>query len=835
MAAGNGAVTMVGAALPDKNGQVGFISLGAQKGSSTNWDDLFAGTVDVQAEFIRTNGDDSPGILAQTVGGGGGISVVLSADYNADTGGWVSQTGNPDPSKTVGWQFDGTAPENSYGGDVTVTLADNGNITTHGRNSYGILAQSISDGGGIIISDYWLPNGGFVGTNGVNNNAAAVSVITNAGSSIVTTGAGAVGILAQSIAGGGLVGGMDGAALRISYQGGASTSWGGSVNVTNHADITTTGAFAHGIFAQVGARAGVIGATTETPSGFLFTGSSNSSCGDACGDHGEVNIDLQGGTVHVSGANAYGVVMISQSNPASTGNVFLHVGNGACRHPGRQGLPGRGLPWRREQQQCGDRPGRQCRRLFLGEQARLRQLGPDHDRSGFRTGRGQHSPQWLCRRWRALGNGSTINIGTTGTMAFGDTVNLGTSGAVNNGGMVEVGPVGMINSTTLTGNFKQTAGGTILFDVDFANGQADRLDLATGSATIAGLVKSNPISVQPGSIVVMTTRNGTITLDPAVQWTTTSAYEFKPVLSVNNTVLSIQATADFTNVAGGLNKAQRQVAGHLQEIWDGGGNIGKNGFTALAKINDQAVYARAMDTLSGQAVGAIAAARFASSFGFVSNMQNCPQFEQSGMTQQERACAWLRGTAGSATQDAREGSFGYQTNGETMQAGMQMEIAPDWFLVCRVPMRRAAFMATRGPRGLRATASCSAWPSSAKRATGCSPARSMAAWATIPAFVRSKSATSRALPTLRRNPGMSVARCESAGSLPSIASTCARAPNCASSTSALTVTRRPAAATSTSVWPPPRTPRSSARALWKWVRRRALVTARASASSAAWA
>ncbi len=50
------------------------------------------------------------------------------------------------------------------------------------------------------------------------------------------------------------------------------------------------------------------------------------------------------------------------------------------------------------------------------------------------------------------------------------------------------------------------------------------------------------------------------------------------------------------------------------------------------------------------------------------------------MTQQERACAWLRGTAGSATQDAREGSFGYQTNGETMQAGMQMEIAPDWFL-----------------------------------------------------------------------------------------------------------------------------------------------------------
>ncbi len=249
------------------------------------------------------------------------------------TGGWVSQTGNPDPSKTVGWQFDGTAPENSYGGDVTVTLADNGNITTHGRNSYGILAQSISDGGGIIISDYWLPNGGFVGTNGVNNNAAAVSVTTNAGSSIVTTGAGAVGILAQSIAGGGLVGGMDGAALRISYQGGASTSWGGSVNVTNHADITTTGAFAHGIFAQVGARAGVIGATTETPSGFLFTGSSNSSCGDACGDHGEVNIDLQGGTVHVSGANAYGVVMISQSNPAGTGQC-VPARREWCRHPG---------------------------------------------------------------------------------------------------------------------------------------------------------------------------------------------------------------------------------------------------------------------------------------------------------------------------------------------------------------------------------------------------------------------------------------------------------------------------------------------------------------------
>ncbi len=165
-----------------------------------------------------------------------------------------------------------------------------------------------------------------------------------------------------------------------------------------------------------------------------------------------------------------------------------------------------------------------------------------------------------------LGNGSTINIGTTGTMAFGDTVNLGTSGAVNNGGMVEVGPVGMVNTTTLTGNFKQVAGGTILFDVDLANGQADRLELATGSATIAGSIASNLINVQAGSVVVMTTRQGTITLDPSVQWTTTSAYEFKPVLSVDNTVLSIQATADFTNVEGGLNKAQSKVASHLQEI-----------------------------------------------------------------------------------------------------------------------------------------------------------------------------------------------------------------------------------------------------------------------------
>ncbi|MGO1081370.1 autotransporter outer membrane beta-barrel domain-containing protein, partial [Inquilinus sp. CA228] len=92
-------------------------------------------------------------------------------------------------------------------------------------------------------------------------------------------------------------------------------------------------------------------------------------------------------------------------------------------------------------------------------------------------------------------------------------------------------------------------------------------------------------------------------------------------------------------------------------------------------------YARALSSLSGQTVGAVAALRYSSSHGFVTNMlDECATFEGAGRTQDEASCTWARAYGGVADQDSTRDALGYHTSAWTLQAGGQREIAPAWFL-----------------------------------------------------------------------------------------------------------------------------------------------------------
>ena len=129
----------------------------------------------------------------------------------------------------------------SLGGAVNVSLKNDdggGQIVTKGINAYGILAQSIGGGGGLFIVD---PDPGAAqadpdnhncgpsrlytavcvnGTITHASNAGAVNVDTDPNTVISTSGAGAVGILAQSIGGGGaIVNGMNGVDLDWGHNG----------------------------------------------------------------------------------------------------------------------------------------------------------------------------------------------------------------------------------------------------------------------------------------------------------------------------------------------------------------------------------------------------------------------------------------------------------------------------------------------------------------------------------------------------------------------------------------------------------------------------------------
>ena len=99
-----------------------------------------AGDVSVTLDnaFYIYNGDvGGAGVLAQSIGGGGGVIGGMS---QID----LAQAVQATPTTQTG-----------QGGNVGVGLENGGNIVTNGTRAHGIVAQSLGGGGGVI----GLPNG----------------------------------------------------------------------------------------------------------------------------------------------------------------------------------------------------------------------------------------------------------------------------------------------------------------------------------------------------------------------------------------------------------------------------------------------------------------------------------------------------------------------------------------------------------------------------------------------------------------------------------------------------------------------------------------------------
>ena len=145
-----------------------------------------AGSVTVNsASPIITSGTDSHAIVAQSIGGGGGLFLGVNA-----SGVGVSTTVQ---AMTGG----------AGGSGGTVTVNNNAAIVTNGAGAAGIIAQSIGGGGGLVGGGEFSPllstSGGFAGTIGGTGSGGEVKVSTTA--NILTLGADSTAILAQSAGG----------------------------------------------------------------------------------------------------------------------------------------------------------------------------------------------------------------------------------------------------------------------------------------------------------------------------------------------------------------------------------------------------------------------------------------------------------------------------------------------------------------------------------------------------------------------------------------------------------------------------------------------------------
>ncbi|GAA4035634.1 hypothetical protein GCM10022281_15070 [Sphingomonas rosea] len=300
--------------------------------------------------LIVTKGASSDGILAQSIGGSGGVGGSASTIKKA------ADNLEKKTATTIGVAVGGSGGSGSIAADVAVT--NDGIISTIGQKSYGIRAQSIGGGGGVGGAVYNVEQqkaqtvntfNVLVGGGGGDGNLAGRVDVINRGL-IMTTGEGASGISANSIGGGGGDAGSvsnltvlstqndgDSNAIQVAIGGGGgSGSKGGTVKVVNAAvagqansgTIFTTGKDAHGIFAQSLGGGGGNGssiASIAKSSGNKDSISLGINIGGAGGDGnvgGEVIVE-NSGSIQTEGEGSYGILAQSIGGSGGNGGLVL--------------------------------------------------------------------------------------------------------------------------------------------------------------------------------------------------------------------------------------------------------------------------------------------------------------------------------------------------------------------------------------------------------------------------------------------------------------------------------------------------------------------------------
>ncbi|RVM75156.1 autotransporter domain-containing protein, partial [Sinorhizobium meliloti] len=707
------------------------VSVGRTGGSGGS-----SGTVNVTtAGTISTFGADADGVLAQSIGGGGGLGGSVGQASSGDSeplddegdSECASEGGNGDDGHgycfgvSVGATIDdgGTGGTAANGNAVTLTHA--GHIATAGDWADGIVAQSIGGGGGA----------------GGNGGAVGITFDDNHGNSISTAGYSAYGVLLQSIGGGGGQGGdgSDEAAGRITVGGGFGGSGGaggsgGMVTAKGWINLSTSGDDAHGIVAQsIGGGGGVGGAASGAP--LSFTGNSPGSYGDG----GDVAVTADG-SIFTRGDYAFGVLAQSIGGGGGFGGnaASAFIGsNGNLSSDGKSGNVTVSLDAGRTIQASGkDSIG-----IFAQSDAGTDNNGTiDVTVNGTVTGGSGDNGAGI---WVSAGKDNVVTVNSGGNVSAASGVavqytagmnspedsalvvnNAGTiSGSVKgaltvaakmprlarsgrdtvvsvvnktggvltdaeiyeadvmNHGRLTIGQSGGIDATRITGDLTQDAGGILGFTADFAGFRMDRL-IIDGDATLAGRFTVNAISVLPDISLPFLTVAGT--LDHALS-AESSIFDYS--ISRAGNELSVSAdSAHFTDPGAMLNEDQINVAGHLQEVWDAGGGSFGTLFGTLGSLADRnsGDYAAALSDMSPGISGAAAAGSIAMTQQRLDLLLSCPMFADGTSALVETSCVWSQAGAQTLDQKASGGMSGFDTTTYALRAGAQMEVSPDWFV-----------------------------------------------------------------------------------------------------------------------------------------------------------
>ncbi|MCJ2141575.1 autotransporter domain-containing protein, partial [Methylobacterium sp. E-066] len=595
----------------------GSLTLGGSGGLASSG----GGVTVVQSGTIATSGFGAVGILAQSIGGGGGLASVAAGPgghrYTFGIGGAGGASGN--------------------GGPVTVSLTAGAQVSTTGDAAPALLLQSIGGGGGYggahQVMGYAVP---YALRDGSSGDGGAIRVTLDDGALIRTTGAQSHGILAQSLGGGGgLVLDLSGPATSASAASGqrrpGSSGQGGDIDIRSSGSIIASGLDAYAIFAQSGvqrtdgslepdpARGGRIAVRVDG----LVTGGSGT-----------------GAAIRVDGGR-YTTIDIDQRAVVSAASGRAIVGAFSAGEINNRGT-------------------------VIG----------DVDLAGGPTG----GVTFINGGFHNTGATSAIlRTGPEGVIA------LGPNGRLHNSAILDIGGVGTVARATVTGNFEQSAYGRLLVDIaPLAPEGSLRNDLltVTGTASLKGVVEPHLIDgLLPGRYTFL--RAGQVQ-DASATATGGSihsgAVPISWALVSTGDSIALTPQAHFTAPLGvTLTTDQRSVAQGLQDAWDG--NTTKLGtlYGRFLSVDSQKAFAAALDELKPESNQDNLTDRTLDTRKGLQRAMSCPAFTGTGTLLREGECVWGRITSAHTTQSATADDVGYHQTALSYQTGLQTEFAPDWF------------------------------------------------------------------------------------------------------------------------------------------------------------
>ncbi|WP_447919789.1 autotransporter outer membrane beta-barrel domain-containing protein [Achromobacter aegrifaciens] len=580
------------------------VSVGGSGGLSGS-----GGSINVATGIAATTqGDRAYGVLAQSIGGGGGLG------------------GAGDASNLTGVSLGGRGGAAGDGGAVTLSLNAGGHISTSGAGSHGLVAQSIGGGGGIagdtskgiqLGSAGWTPGGGQTGGSGSGG-----MVNLNVASNIATYGANAFGVIAQSIGGGGGLGGSAAGGFAGSTAIAGSTGSGGDVTVTQTGSIAAAGAGASGIFAQ-----------SAGPQG-----------------SGRVAVTVNGSVSGGTGSGAYGVWIAGNNQNVLTvgeqGTITAGSGGSAVRYDG-----------------AALQEAKAARMLSDAASANLAINNAGTVLGNIECGSGAGGI--ACNVWNAQ----------TGTLSDATLYQAN----IDNAGLVVIGKPGAFDRLTVSGNFNLQSGGILQADVDFANLKSPRM-VVRGDTRLDGQVNVQPYTLLPNYEVTVATLEGNIQGSPNAKDSPVIDYDAR----MNGRDVRVRAVqADFAAPSMQLAANQRSVAGHLQSAWDLGGNLDMATLFAtldMASREGPETYSNQLSDLSPGVTVAPAAQMQAGMARFTGAMMSCPTFQGGDALTGEQDCVWGQVSGRSTKQDGDGGVSGFSFDGVTYQIGGQHQVSPGWFL-----------------------------------------------------------------------------------------------------------------------------------------------------------